>query len=92
MILKFIVVFLMLTAHGKNFRHNMRSRILRMSDDKLNWKSNANLEWVWVLIFDKGSETEGVYTTVSTQSNFPPNVVAFESFDDATHFAKMLNE
>ena len=62
MILKFIMVLLMLTAQGKIFRHSMRRAIiLRMSDDQLNWTSNTNLEWVWVLIFDKGSETEGVY-------------------------------
>ena len=36
------MVFLMLTAQGKIFRHSMRRAIiLRMSDDQLNWRSNV---------------------------------------------------
>jgi hypothetical protein len=45
-------------------------------------------EAAWVLIFNEGRHNEGVYT--HTQQDERTSVLAFESNDDAAHFAQIL--
>ena len=61
------------------------------SDSYMHDWMNLNMSSAWVLIFDEGTSTEGVYTVSVTESS-QSAVLAFESLLDARKFAQMLEQ